>query len=122
MQLVNTATSNPNRRTANPPISLSCYGTTRSTASSHISPHAYSTVMEEESQVIPTRITSSYSNVPRRSPNSYQSHADYLIQRNPSSSSRIVGAADLGQVAGGMRRSNSGTSVDPPTSFVKKDL
>ena len=118
MQPANTATSHPesapNRRTAIPPTSLSSYPAARSTASSHISPQACDTIMEEESHIIPTRITSSYSSAPRRSSGGYQSHTD--------PSGPIVGAANLGQVTGRMRRSNSGASVDPPTGFVKKDL
>ena len=117
-----TTTSHPNsapsKRTAHPPTSLSTHAEMRNSASSHTSPQTYDTIVEDP-QLVQTRITTSYSSAPRIGP---QSKTDHLTQRNLGTGSCITGPADLGSGATGMRRSSSGTSVDPPESYAKKEL
>ena len=113
----NAATSHPNsapsKRTVNPPTSLSTHAELRHSASSHTSPQTYDTIVEDP---LLAQITTS---APRKS---CQSETHHLSQRNLSPGSLITGAADLGSGATGMRRSSSGTSVDPPESYAKKEL
>ena len=113
-----TVTSHPNsapsKRTTNPPTSLSTHAEIRNSASSHTSPQIYDTIVEDP-QPTQIRITTSCSGAPRKSCQS-------MTQRSLSPGSLITGAADLGSGAKGMRRSSSGTSVDPPESYAKKEL
>ena len=116
-QSTSATTSHPNsvhnKRTAHPPTSLSTHTEMRNSASSHISPQTYDTIIEDP-QLTQSRITTSCS--------SPQSKTDHLTRRNLSPGSCITGPTDLGSGATGMRRSSSGTSVDPPESYAKKEL
>ena len=92
----------------------------RNLASSYTSPQTYDTIVEDP-QITQTRITASYSSAPRIIHQS-KTKTKHLTQRNLSAGSCITGEADLGSGATGMRRSSSGTSVDPPESYAKKEL